>query len=788
MKSEARQREINEFIRADDQWEPVGPTPMPDISDLRGWTMRLLETYKPFYAPFCDMCCRCTFGKCDLSGGRRGACGIDMATQQAREFVVGCCQGAAAHAAHGRHLLEYLIGKYSADHKIDLGPEVDIEAPIMRAVIGLKPETLADLSKALSYVETQITHLVSSTHTGQEGGNLDYENKALFAGLMDMVGMEICDIAQISALDMPRSSEETTLVDIGWQSADAEKPVILTIGHAVMPSKEVLDYLEANNLYDDIEVCGICCTAIDNTRISDVARVIGALSQQLFYIRTGIADVIITDEQCIRCDVPVEAALADSALIATSDKISYGLEDVTDKDPDEIVDMIVNEKKQVLILDPEKVAEVATKAAIKLRPTRTKELLDEEKVKELAEACTRCGMCERVCANLLEVSRAVHTAGAGDLEPLRALYYSCVGCGKCDQECPEEIPIIKIMQAVASPETYKMRTGRGAAHELDVRRVGGALGQGTVAEEIQMKKDRKTELDFGGGRIAGIVAFVGCSHAPEQEEVAEMAEELARRKFLVLLTGCSAMMASLKRDKDGLNVYEKYAPEFGAGGVLNIGSCVSNPHIVGLAVKVAQVFGGFPLRANFEFLADYILHRIGAVGVAWGAYSQKATSIASGANIFGIPVILGPTGAKYRRLLLSDDQEGHYPVGDIRSGKVTDVGRPYPEHMITVVESKEKALVSIAKLCFRNLDRGPMRPMRLYHYIDLHKQYIGGLPDDLHLHIRSHTDIPLAFKREVMEFLDEKGWQPSTEEIPVSPTWFGSFPSHTDLSDLYKGV
>ena len=67
MKSEAKKKEIMEFIRADDQWEPVGPTPMPDMTTFRNWTRRLLETYKPFYAPFCDMCCHCTFGKCDLS-------------------------------------------------------------------------------------------------------------------------------------------------------------------------------------------------------------------------------------------------------------------------------------------------------------------------------------------------------------------------------------------------------------------------------------------------------------------------------------------------------------------------------------------------------------------------------------------------------------------------------------------------------------------------------------------------------------------------------------------------
>ena len=106
-RSKTKKKEIEEFIKASDEWEPVGPTPMPDISTLRGHHMRLLQTYKPFYAPFCDLCCRCTFGKCDLSEGKRGACGIDMSTQQAREFLMSCCMGASAHSAHGGHLLDY---------------------------------------------------------------------------------------------------------------------------------------------------------------------------------------------------------------------------------------------------------------------------------------------------------------------------------------------------------------------------------------------------------------------------------------------------------------------------------------------------------------------------------------------------------------------------------------------------------------------------------------------------------------------------------------------------------
>ncbi len=51
--------------------ETQGPTPKPSITDLRSWDMKLMGRYEPFYAPFCDMCCLCTFGKCDLTNKKR---------------------------------------------------------------------------------------------------------------------------------------------------------------------------------------------------------------------------------------------------------------------------------------------------------------------------------------------------------------------------------------------------------------------------------------------------------------------------------------------------------------------------------------------------------------------------------------------------------------------------------------------------------------------------------------------------------------------------------------------
>src|SRR4030043_36011 len=94
-----RQKKVKEIIRAEDAWEPIGPTPMPQFPDLRNWDMRLMKTYKPMYAPFCDLCCFCTYGKCDLTAGKRGACGIDISAQQARIVLLACCMGMSAHGA-----------------------------------------------------------------------------------------------------------------------------------------------------------------------------------------------------------------------------------------------------------------------------------------------------------------------------------------------------------------------------------------------------------------------------------------------------------------------------------------------------------------------------------------------------------------------------------------------------------------------------------------------------------------------------------------------------------------
>jgi anaerobic carbon-monoxide dehydrogenase, CODH/ACS complex subunit alpha len=167
-------------VMNDNYNEPMGPTPMPSMTTLRDWDMKLLNKYKPFYMPDCDSCCLCTFGKCDLTAGKRGACGLDIATQSSRIVMLACAIGAACHSAHSRHLVHHLIEKYGRRHPIDIGGmNIKVEAPITRLVTGIKPETLGDLDDVLAYVEEQITQVLAVGHTGQEGCNLDFESKAM---------------------------------------------------------------------------------------------------------------------------------------------------------------------------------------------------------------------------------------------------------------------------------------------------------------------------------------------------------------------------------------------------------------------------------------------------------------------------------------------------------------------------------------------------------------------------------------------------------------------------------
>jgi acetyl-CoA decarbonylase/synthase alpha subunit (EC 1.2.99.2) len=138
--------------------------------------------------------------------------------------------------------------------------------PITRLVTGVKPKTLRDLKIVLEYVERQIVQTLASVHTGQEGNLIDYESKVLHLGMLDHLALEVADVTQIVTLGFPKADPESPLVDLGIGTVDTSKPVILVIGHNVLPSAAIIDYLEETGQRDKVEVVGLCCTAHDLTR------------------------------------------------------------------------------------------------------------------------------------------------------------------------------------------------------------------------------------------------------------------------------------------------------------------------------------------------------------------------------------------------------------------------------------------------------------------------------------------------------------------------------------------
>jgi acetyl-CoA decarbonylase/synthase complex subunit alpha len=133
----------------------------------------------------------------------------------------------------------------------------------------------------------------------------------------------------------------------------------------------------------------------------------------------------------------------------------------------------------------------------------------------------------------------------------------------------------------------------------------------------------------------------------------------------------------------------------------------------------------------------------------------------------GIPVIVGPHGSKYRRMLLgrADHEEDWYNY-DRRTGEKVYVG-PVPEHLFFAAETKEEAVVMAAKLCMRPNDTGKGRAIKLTHYIDLHKRMLGAVPKDIPVYVRTMSDVPITMKEEITTILKEADWN---EKKLLEPT------------------
>jgi acetyl-CoA decarbonylase/synthase complex subunit alpha len=117
---------------------------------------------------------------------------------------------------------------------------------------------------------------------------------------------------------------------------------------------------------------------------------------------------------------------------------------------------------------------------------------------------------------------------------------------RCEHACPVDLPIhsfiVKAGEKKLKEEIYKIRAGRGAIQDVEIRNVGGPIVL---------------------GEIPGVVAVVGCANYPKGGlEVAEICREFASRRYIVVTSGCAAMSAGMYKDEEGKTLYETYTGEF----------------------------------------------------------------------------------------------------------------------------------------------------------------------------------------------------------------------------------
>ncbi len=325
---------------------------LPDISTLRSWDLRLLRTYKPHLSLPSKVCTLCALGPCSFKEGGKGRCGIKREGFLGRALLLQVVIGLSGHTSLARRVFRDLTERFG-DFSIDMGKS-GIRTPLCTLITGARPERAGEVEAIIDYIEEELAHLLSSIHYGGEGELLDFVSKALHAGMLDNLALEVGDVIQISALGMPRGESNSPLAGIGGKG----RPLILVIGHNSHVGVEILRLLKERGLEGKIDVGGLCCAAHDLSRHHHGLRIIGNQADQIPIVASGIADLVILDTQCIRPDVVETAGRMGIPVIATAQETVLGLKDLTPLSPEEAAERLSLEGKGV-IFHKGKAAEVS---------------------------------------------------------------------------------------------------------------------------------------------------------------------------------------------------------------------------------------------------------------------------------------------------------------------------------------------------------------------------------------------------------------------------------------------
>jgi len=195
-------------------------------------------------------------------------------------------------------------------------------------------------------------------------------------------------------------------------------------------------------------------------------------------------------------------------------------------------------------------------------------------------------------------------------------------------------------------------------------------------------------------------------------------------------------------------------------GLVNCGGCSADAHIMASMFKFAQLGGGISIKANFDQVADYSLNRAPFAVIIWGPASDKMIAKASGFARAGAPVVLGPSGFQFARMLAGNKyRRPDWTMYDGIDGRLREVD-PSPPHLIFPVETKEEAVTMAVKLCFTACALRDPRLSTIDNYTEIHEKYFGELPDDWTFYLRSALELHVMKRMRLLKILrDQHGWE-----------------------------
>jgi carbon-monoxide dehydrogenase catalytic subunit len=319
---------------------------------------------------FCDLglsCRICNMGPCRIDpfgdGPQRGVCGADADIMVARNLARMVAAGAAAHADHGRDLVETLLaaaeGKAPGYQLTDLAKLDRVAAEFGVAADLAPPAKARELALALMEeygirkgyltftkrlpaarlekwrklgitprgIDWEVCEMMHRTHMGVDNDALNLLVQALRTALADgwggsMIATEVSDI--LFGTPKPIASQ----VNIGVLKADQVN--IILHGHSPLVSETVLRAAQDPALVSrarklgakGINLAGLCCTGNEVLMRKGIPMAGNHLVQELALV-TGAVEAMVVDYQCIMPSLGDLAACYHTLFFTTSDKAKF---------------------------------------------------------------------------------------------------------------------------------------------------------------------------------------------------------------------------------------------------------------------------------------------------------------------------------------------------------------------------------------------------------------------------------------------------------------------------------